>query len=344
MTTKSVSLLSALAVSTFLLSGCGRSESSPAHASSFVPQTHHLATAQVTREALPTTRSFPGTVRALNRAVLASRVPGQIAAAPFEVGDRVEVGRILITLDTAELDARVAQAEAAFDQVRRDLTRETKLLAQNASTAEKVRTLEDAERGAVARLNEARTMRAYATIAAPFDGVVAEKFATVGDQANPGQPLLRLEGTDAFEVVAQVPASLPKISLEEHLTIVAGEHRLDGILTALTASVDPTTRSRRALVKVPTEASLAPGDFVRVEWPETTTPLLNLPQAAVRHVGQLSQVFVLGENSQVSLRLVRLGRSLDDRFEVQTGVVPGETVVLNPPSALRDGDKVEVLP
>jgi RND family efflux transporter MFP subunit len=284
-----------------------------------------------------------GTVRAAERATIASRIPGQIAKADIEIGQTVKAGEMLLQLDAAEWDARVAQAESALAQVRRDLARESKLLSQNATTSETVRTLEDAARAAEAQLAEARTLRSYTQIAAPFDGVVVEKWITFGDQANPGEPLLRLEGPQELEISLRVPASLALPAAGSALTVLAGETVLQGTLTALTPSLDPQTRTREALLRLPADTPVPVGSFVRVEWPAKTSAVLHAPFDAIREYGQLQQVFVLNDQT-VSMRLIRIGRHFGDAVEIQSGLQVGESVVLNPPSALREGDRVEVLP
>ena len=99
-------------------------------------------------------------------------------------------------------------AQSQLNVVNRDLERERSLLSKGAATADGVRSLEDRLTLTQAMVREAEIMLGYATIRAPFDGVVSRKPANAGDFASPGMPLLELEGTDAFQVEAAVPDSL----------------------------------------------------------------------------------------------------------------------------------------
>ena len=49
---------------------------------------------------------------------------------------------------------------------------------------------------------------AYATITAPFDGVITRKLADVGDLATPGKPLLEMEDTKSLRLEADVPEAI----------------------------------------------------------------------------------------------------------------------------------------
>ena len=61
---------------------------------------------------------------------------------------------------------------------------------------------------AKAAVTEAETTLAYATITAPFDGVITRKLADVGDLATPGKPLLEMEDTQSLRLEADVPEAI----------------------------------------------------------------------------------------------------------------------------------------
>ncbi|MEY4940065.1 MAG: hypothetical protein RIQ93_1800, partial [Verrucomicrobiota bacterium] len=192
-----------------LLAGCGKH---PATAASVNPVAAlppaKIRVAMVRAEQLATLTEITGTIRPLQRATLAAKVMGTIDEFPIALGQRVAAGDILLKISAAEITARVTQAQSALNAARRDLERERDLLSKKASTADMVRGLEDRFAGTQAMVREAEVMLGYATLHAPFAGVVARKFVNAGDLASPGVPLLELEGAEAFQVEVAVPDSL----------------------------------------------------------------------------------------------------------------------------------------
>ena len=189
-----------------LFAGCTRQAPDSGAGPSLPPLKAQVAVVHL--ETVPVLTEITGTVHAVERAQLAAKVMGSIDTMPFTLGQHVKRGDTLATISAGEINARVAQAESRFNQANRDLARERELLPEGASTATMVKDLEDRCAGDEAILREAKVMLSYATLQAPFDGVITQKFASVGDLASPGLPLLAIEGSNGFEVQAGVPDSL----------------------------------------------------------------------------------------------------------------------------------------
>ena len=83
------------------------------------------------------------------------------------------------------------------------------------------------------------------------------------------------------------------------------------------------------------------GMFVRAEFARGDREALVVPSSAVIDRSQLRGLFVVDGEGLARLRWVRLGRNLDDGFEVLSGLAPGERYVVTPPAALTDGSPVE---
>ena len=92
-----------------------------------------------------------GTVQAAKRAVISSRISGNIVELLVAPGSRVQHGEKLVQINAEEISARLMQAKAQLDQASRNLQREQKLLAKKAATPETVKGLEDGEK--IARAN-----------------------------------------------------------------------------------------------------------------------------------------------------------------------------------------------
>ena len=298
-----------------------------------------LRTATVERATLPVLIETTGTVRPVQRAVIAAKVMGTIESLPITLGQRVRAGDVLAHLSAGEISARVLQAESQLDLARRDLERERELLAKGAATAEHVKALENRLATASAQLREAEAMLGYTTITAPFDGVIARRPAHAGDLAVPGQPLLELEGLDRFEIEADIPDTLAASLVLEtplEIEIPASGLRFTATLAELSSAADATARTVPAKLRVPPGTAVRSGQFARVQVPAGSASVILAPATAITRFGQMERVFV-AVNGRAILRLVKTGATRGERVEILSGLDAGEQVVAAPPASLRDG-------
>ncbi len=182
-----------------------------------------------------------------------------------------------------------------------------------------------------------------ATQLAPFDGIIVQRMVEVGDNVQPGMPLLKFAYTDYLRIEADVPVRLAA-GLTEGAIV---EARLDiggAPIEARVAQIFPIADPDRHTVKIkfdlPYGTPGGPGMYVEVTVPDTSIPVQSqaaVPTAALVWRGSLPSVFVL-ENGKPSLRLVRVGYPVgEDRVSVVSGLSGGETVILNPPATLVSG-------
>jgi len=287
---------------------------------------------------------LPGTVRAVERAALAPKVTGTIAHLPIALGQSVKRGDILATISANEINARLAQAEAGLAQARRDLERETTLEAKGASATETVRSMQDRVAIAEATVAEARTMLAYTTITAPFDGVITRRFVNEGDLAVAGSPMLELENPALQRVEVEVPDSLAAVAVGTDVPVRVNALDLPGRIAEVSPALDAVSRTFLAKIDLPAGAAVRSGQFARVAWPAGEAKALVVPAAAVSTFGQMERVFVVANNI-ASLRLVKTGARHGDSIEILSGLAAGEVIVAEPAAApLRDGQPVEVKP
>lgn len=337
-------LIVPLSASALFSVGCSKHDSTPVTRPELPSAQVRVASVEL-RES-PATTEVTGTVRPVQRATIAAKVMGTITELPVTLGQRVKQGDLLLQISAAEIAARVLQAQAQLNQAERDLTRERTLLTQNASTPDMVKSLEDRVAMITAMVREAEVMLDYATITAPFGGVIARQFADVGDLAAPGMALLELEGVDAFEIQLGIPESLAsQLQPGPELFVVVPTANLSfaGKLTELSSAAEASTHTVPARIAVPAGEKVRSGQFVRVQVPGAPTHALHVPATAVTTLGQMDRVFVVIDRHAV-LRLVKPGARYGDSVEILSGLAAGETVVVNPPDTLREGQPLEVLP
>ncbi len=270
-----------------------------------------------------------GTVQAVDQAVIAAKITGTILEIPVVLGSRVNKGDLLVKIHADEISARVLQARAQLDQARRNLKREEKLLKQQASTPETVKSMRDLLAVAQAGYRGATSMLSYTTITAPFAGVITEKIANNGDLATPGTPLLHLENSSKLQVVASIPETVAlQIQQGDRLSIniPATGMALEGEVAEISPVVNPLSRTSQVKINLSSSDGLRTGMFARVQIPGPESITLMVPEQAIVHFGQLEKIFVANEG-KAQLRLVRTGMREDGLIEILSGLKAGERVV-----------------
>ncbi|MCX5869139.1 MAG: efflux RND transporter periplasmic adaptor subunit [Deltaproteobacteria bacterium] len=286
-----------------------------------------------------------GTVHAVEHASIAPKVSGQIIAMPVDLGSRVHKGDLLVKISAGEISAQLLQAQARVEQARRNLAREERLQKQGASTLETVKSLQEQARIAEAAHEEVKTRLEYATITAPFAGIVTRKIASIGDLASPGVALLELENEKALQVVAQVPERLIlKVRKGDILpvSVPAAGVTLSGEVAEVSPAADPSSRTASVKINIAaTAADLRPGQFARVTLTGSGEKSLTISEKAVLSFGQMERVFLVEDNI-ARLRLVRTGVRYDGQIEILAGLAPGDRIVVNGADKLQDGQPLDV--
>ncbi len=168
--------------------------------------------------ALPATQRASAKVEALEDLVLAADVSGRIETLPVRIGDRVRAGKAIAMLERtpyeharAEAQAQLAAAQTRLRQASRQFSQAERLRSQNLASEEALASARDAVHLAEREVERAQALLASAiwrlertTVRAPFDGVIQERLATVGQWLSPGQGIVRLRSEQA-EVLADVP-------------------------------------------------------------------------------------------------------------------------------------------
>ena len=327
-----------------LLAGCS-DRPTPETAASLPPAKVRVATLHI--EDLPMLTEITGTVRPVQHAMIAAKVMGTIEELPVTLGQRIRAGDLLVKISAGEISARVLQAQSQLNQVQRDLTRERDLLLKGASTSDMVKGLEDRFAMTQAMVREAEVMLGYATVRAPFDGVVARKLAETGDLASPGMPLLEVEGIGNFQIETGIPDSLAsRLNVGTLFAVVvpAAGASFEGRLGELSPAADPYAHTVSAKISVPAVVNVRSGQFARVQVPGAPARALLVPAAAVTTYGQMERVFVVGEGDHAVLRLVKTGAARGDRIEILAGLSDGDRIIVNPPAGLREGQPLEIQP
>ncbi len=209
---------------------------------------------------------------------------------------------------------------------------------------------------AQAELARAESLLSYATIVAPFDGVIVRRGVDTGHFVSPadsGQstPLVVVARTDVVRTFVDVP------ELEATL-VTAGEdgaraqirvqglggRSLEGHVSRTSGSLDPANRSLRTVIDIDNPAGqLRPGMFATATLTLATRQnAMTLPVAALIRNGDEAHVCKV-EDGIVQRVPVTLGLRVGDRFEILSGVTDEDEIVAVRPEVLQDGQEVEVI-
>ncbi len=327
-----------------LLTGCG-------HDSSSHPEKEHTKPEQpasVKVEVIEQTghvggEDVVGNVESERTAVIEAKVAGTVAEVNVRPGERVAAGDVLVLLDAPEVAARRDQALAQFERAEQEYAKFKQLVESKAISQLDFERVEGEYRRAKAALEEAETMVGYTIIGAPFDGVVARRMADPGSQASPGRGLLVIEDDSRLQFAAEVPEGLVgAVQTGQTLDVVTDTlgKPVPGVVVEVSPSANRASRTFLIKIRLPKTEGLRSGQFGRVRVPLAETGILTVPQQAVVRRGQLEMLF-LDRNGRAEMRLVRSGRVFGDRVEIVSGLEPGERVVVEGASSLRDGQPLK---
>jgi RND family efflux transporter MFP subunit len=323
------------------LAACGGHEK-PKAAEPPAGPARDVKTAEVVRAGGAGEVAVPGAVQARKRAALSARMPASVTELPYQEGQWVQAGAVVVRLDDAALRAAVAAAEAGLSAVDSDLARTKALLEKGAATPRELEQATAAASGARAQLAGAKDNLSHAALRAPFAGRVASRRVNLGDVVSPGMPLIEIEGQGGLELRATVESGIAATLRpgSKVKAIVDGQPGpLTATVTAIAPSGDPTTHRFELKADLPEASGLRAGLFARLLVPGVAAdPRITVPAAALFERGGLTGLFVVSDG-KARLRWVAAGARDGDTVEVRAGVEPGERVVLDP-AGLADGTPV----
>ncbi len=307
-----------------------------------------------------------GKIEAENSANLSTRMMGYVTKVHVKVGQHVNAGQLLVSINSSDLQAKRAQVEAAvlqatagYNNAKKDYDRFTNLFKQQSASQKELDDMTARYEMAKAGLEGAKQMRnevqaqfSYSNITAPFSGEVTNTFVKEGDMANPGMPLVSVEGASRLQVTAMVAESdINNIHKGMPVTVLVKSTNttMNGEVAELSLSAKNT--GGQYLVKInlaKTSSKILSGMFVNVQFPiqnkmqstEKTTAVL-VPQSALVHQGQLTGIYTVGTGNVAILRWLRTGKVMSDQVEVLSGLSANEQYIVSAEGKLFNGAKIQ---
>jgi len=327
---------------------------------------------EVRSEPMEQTMPVLGRLIARQTGVVASRSKGAVEELTVSVGDRVVKGQVLARLFAerlewqrelgaaevlaAEADMQASEAQvklltqelarlerlrksAAFSQARfEDKSQEVLRAKGNLSSAKA------AQIQAKANLELSEIGLKDAAVIAPYPGVVTVRHTEVGAYLDVGAPVVTLLDDESMELEADVPSERTGglIPGKEVVVAIGSEKGLKATVRAVVPQENPLTRTRAV--------RFTPLFDTAQRFAANQSATLHVPIGSARDITTVHKDAVLSrkgnklvfvaQKDAAQVRPVKLGDSIGQRFEVLSGLKPGDKVVVRGNERLRPGEKI----
>jgi membrane fusion protein, multidrug efflux system len=326
--------------------------------------------ATATRRDVPVYLDGLGTVQAFYTVKLNSRVDGELEKVAFIEGQDVKRGQLLAQIDPRPYQAALDQAvatrakdQAQLEDARLDLKRYTILAPQNLASKQQLdsqQALVDQLKAQVeadaASIESARTQLNYTQITSPINGRTGVRLVDPGNivhaadttgivvltQLKPIAAIVTLP-EESIDAVAQAmqhgPVSVAALSRDEDKT------ELDrGTIQLIDNQIDPTTGTIHLKVIFPNaQERLWPGEFISARvLSRTVRNVLTIPAQALQRGPDGLYVYVIGTDSKVQARTLKVGYSNEELAVIEGGLTEGERVATSNFYRLQPGALVSI--
>lgn len=306
-----------------------------------------------------------GKIEAEKSANLSTRMMGYVTKVNVQVGQKVSEGQLLVSINNtdlqakkAQVDASILQATAGYNNAKKDYDRFVALFKQQSASQKELDDMTARYEMAKAGLEGAKQMRnevmsqfSYSNITAPFAGVVTNTFVKEGDMANPGMPLVSIEGASKLQVLAMVSENninQIKKGMPVKVLVKSSNENLTGKVSEVSRSA--TNTGGQYLVKInldKTDGSVLSGMFVNVQFPlenkkQEASETVLIPESALVKQGQLTGVYTIGTDNVAILRWLRTGKTFGNQVEVLSGLSANEQYIIAAEGKLYNGVKVSI--
>jgi RND family efflux transporter MFP subunit len=344
------------------------------HAREFVPSVR-VATVGASPGNIVVT--LPATTAAFADANIYARATGYIGKRNVDIGDHVKQGELLAELRVPELDDQIAQNESTLEQLKAAVQqaeanstlaqatwgRDKPLLRDGWVTGHQgdidLQTVKADEAAVgVAQANVAaqerllrvlHQNRAYASVVAPFDGIITQRNVDVGSlvqgNANTGTFMFEIMQKDVIRVRVYVPQDAafgvaPGVEAIVRVPEIPGR-TFRGKVTRIAEALQTGTRTLLTEIDISNpDGALQPGTYCTVELNILRkTPSFLVPADATIFNQNGMQVAVVKDGT-AHIHKVSVMRDFGTQVEVDDGVEQGDLVIINPPIALSEGSKV----
>jgi RND family efflux transporter MFP subunit len=313
---------------------------------------------------------LPGNLQANYEAPIYARTSGYLKRWLVDIGTPVKAGQLLGEIESPEVSAQLIQAQAdlATAEANQKIANVTAERWRNLRASDSVSKQEADEKISLAASNDAqvqaakanvqrlRELTSFQKVVAPFDGIVTARNTDIGQLivagSNTGPELFRVADMRKLRLYVHVPqtyAALMKPGITADLVFPDRPGKVyTAKLDSTSSAIEQSTRTLLAQLSVENKDNeLLPGAYseVHFELPVgATSESFKLPANVLLFRGDGMKVATVGENGQVIMKEVTIGRDYGSDIEIVQGLTAEDKVILSPPDSLTDGVNVHVAP
>src|ERR1700688_2797323 len=299
---------------------------------------------------------LPGQTMPYTDAPIFAQTSGYLQRWYFDIGAKVRAGAVLAEIDTPQVDAQLAQAQAQLKvaQATNDLSKVTyerfqDLFQRKVIAAQDFDTAADnygQNQATViadqANVNRLEALEAFKTVRAPFDGIVTARNTDIGAfiPLGSGTQLFRVARISPLRVYVDVPESFTefvKVGAEADLTVgqVAGR-KFAARVVGTAGAINPTAKRLLTELEVPNKTGeLFPGAYVQVTLKiEGSKGDLTIPAGTLLFTSGKPAVGVVHPNGTVEIRNIVINRDLGSKLEISQGLSESDQIITSPPPGL----------
>ena len=341
------------------------------------PPPAEVEVVSVVQQDVPIYGEWVATLDGYVNAQIQPQVSGYLIKQSYKEGSFVRKAQVLFEIDQrpfqAVLDqakAQLAQAEAQLGKTQLDVDRDTPLAKERAIAQSQLDNdiqanlaAKAAVKSAEAQVEQAQLNLDFTHVTSLVDGIAGIAQVQIGNlvspttaltsvsQVNPIKAYFPISEQEYMHYAARINAhnqqEVPSDAPPFDLILADGTvypHR--GTLLLTDRQVDVTTGSIRVVCGFPNPNNiLRPGQFGRVRAAgETRNGALLVPQRAVTELQGTYQLAVVGSDDKVSIRSIKVGERVGTMWIIESGVKPGELVVVEGLQKVRDGSQVRPKP
>ncbi|MEE8231007.1 MAG: efflux RND transporter periplasmic adaptor subunit [Qipengyuania citrea] len=320
---------------------------------------------------------LPGRVEPVRVAEVRARVTGIVQQRLYEEGTDVGQGQLLFRIDPAELRASYAQTQASLERAKATaananavVQRYRPLVEENAISGQEFDAAQAAAREAnanvaqiQAQLKSASLQLGYTTVRAPIAGRAGRAAVTEGalvsqpegtlmtriEQVSPIYVSFSQSATEVLQIRRAIAAGELALSADDAVEVQlvfpdGTEYEIPGLIEFLDFTVDEATGTIELRAEFPNpDGLLLSGEFVNARiYAGKATDVIAIPQAAVTVADSGGTVMIVDKDGKAALRPIKLGRLVGDKWVVESGLRPGDRVIVSNLQKLQPGMPVQI--
>lgn len=288
-----------------------------------------------------------GIVDADENVIANAEVPGIITAIYVGAGEQVRKGQVLAQLDNKVLQQQILQVQSQVDLANSLYQRQKNLWDQEIGTEVQFLQAESNRDVALKQLSGLKAQSSMYKIISPINGVLDKMDLKVGQAVQPGMEGIRVVNLSKLKVKADVAESYAERVKQGDRVVVSIPGSLDSLTTIITYAsrvIEPTSRSYKVEVNLPTKPNLKPNmtAVLRIVDYEKKDAIV-LPIKAIQQSESGEYVFIV--ESDIAKRVpIKIGHTYQGSVEIVEGVKAGDQVVIEGSEDIEEGDRLNLAP